>query len=181
MITRPHHLIDQYLADDEEVIFNQAPDLRAWLMFQWPDFVVVLIVFVIIIWAWNVQVAMIGFIGELAILGSVMWRLVNKAYTRYVLTTSRAIRLSGVFRRDHEWISWKKITDVSVHRSIFDRWFGTATIKIQSANETSSFKAMVDVPNPIAFADTIVDYVNANGPPFPASGRGGGGYDIGLY
>ena len=77
-----------------------------------------------------------------------------------MLTDHRALRVSGVLRRDYEWISWKKVTDVSVHRSLFDRWFGTATIQIQSANEMSKFKAMDDVPNPVSFAETIVDLVN---------------------
>lgn len=172
MITRPDHLIDQYLGEDEEVIFNQAPDLRAWLMLQWPDFVAVAVVLVIVLATWDLQVAVVGFLGEMAILGSVLWRLIDKAYTRYILTNTRAIRMSGVLRRDHEWISWNRITDVSVHRSVFDRWFGTATIRIQSANEASGFNAMVDVPNPVAFAETIVEYVNANGGPW-AAGRTG--------
>ena len=162
MVTRPDHLVDQYLAADEEVLFNEAPDLRAWLWLQWPDFLAVIAVIVIMFASWNLTVALLGLLVEVVLLGSIGSRLMIKAYTRYVLTDSRAIRMSGVFRRDHEWIAWKKITDVSVHRSLADRWFGTATIRIQSANELSSFQAMVDVPNPIAFADTIVEHVNAN-------------------
>ena len=160
-LTPPEHLIDEYLADGEVVLFNEAPDLRAWLMLQWPDFLVFIVVLVVMVLTSNPIGWVIGVIGEIVIVVELVCRRTMKRYTRYVLTDSRAIRMSGVIRRDHEWVAWKKITDVSVHRSVADRMFGTATIKIQSANEQSGFTAMDDVPNPIVFIDTIVEHVNA--------------------
>lgn len=159
-ITRPRELAETYLTDDELIYFDEAPDLRAWIWTQWLDITVMVVVVLIMLGASDSRVTMLGLIGEVALLASLGWRLADQVYTRYVLTDHRALRVSGVLRRDYEWISWKKVTDVSVHRSLLDRWFGTATIQIQSANEMSKFKAMDDVPNPVSFAETIVDLVN---------------------
>ena len=73
--------------------------------------------------------------------------------------------IDGVLTDRLEWMSWKKVTDVSVHRSLADRFNHTATIKVQSANEASGFKAMKGVRDPRDFAQTIADLVNeAHGP-----------------
>lgn len=159
-VTRPAELAEQYLTDDELIYFDEAPDLRAWIWTQWLDLTVAAVVVVIMFAAQDARVTLLGLLGEIWLIATLAWRLTDKAYTRYVLTDHRALRVSGVLRRDYEWISWKKVTDVSVHRSLLDRWFGTATIQIQSANEMSKFKAMDDVPNPVSFAETIVDLVN---------------------
>ena len=164
-ITRPGELVDQYLHENESVIFDEAPDLRVWIWNQWIDLIVAAVVVLIMVASQDSLVLALGLMGETALLGSVAWKYLDHVYTRYVLTDYRALRLSGVFRRNYEWISWKKVTDVSVHRTMTDRWMGTATIKIQSANEASGFKAMADVPHPVAFAQAIVDLVNtAHGP-----------------
>lgn len=162
-ITRPDELVDEYLHDHETVLYDKAPQWQAWVWNQWFDLLVAIVVVLIMVVAHDDPLVLgLGFVGELALLGFIGWRYLDHIYTRYVLTDYRVLRLSGVFRRDHEWISWKKVTDVSVHRSISDRWFGTATIRIQSANELSGFKAMTDVPDPLLFAQTIVDLVNAS-------------------
>ena len=171
LITRPGQLVEQYLQADEQVIFDAAPDLKAWVINQWFDLMVVGVLVVMMFAAGDSRVTAFGLLFEVVLLGSIAWRYADHAFTRYVLTDHRALRMSGVLRRDHEWMSWSQVTDVSVHRSITDRWFGTATIKIQSANEASGFKEMADVPDPAGFAQTIADMVNsANGPIVIGSG-----------
>ena len=171
MLRRPSHLVEEYLADHETVIFDAAPDLRAWLSFQWPEMFIVCVAVVIMFIADDPRVTMIGLIGEFVIVAWIAWGFANRAFTRYVLTEYRALRTSGVLRRDYEWISWKKVTDVSVQRSLSDRWFGTATIRIHSANDHSEFKAMTDVPNPRVFAELIVEMVNAGHGAVPLPGE----------
>ncbi len=155
----PDQLALTYVTDDETIYFDEAPDLRAWVWTQWLDITVAIVVVVIMFAARDARVTLFGFLGELVLFLQLAWRLADQAYTRYVLTDQRALRVSGVLHRDYEWISWKKVTDISVHRSLWDRWFGTATIHIQSANEMSQFKEMADVPDPIFFAETIADLV----------------------
>ncbi len=58
-------------------------------------------------------------------------------------------------------MAWSKVTDVSIHRSVPDHMFKTATIEIHNANEASGFRAMADVPRPLEFAETISRLVAA--------------------
>ena len=153
----PGQLAARYVADHEKIELEQAPDLRVWVLTHSLDLVVALVVVVIMLAADDPLVSTLGSLGLAVITVSFLWRLLQQAFTRYVLTDYRAIRISGVLRRDYEWISWRKVTDVSVQRSFFDRCFGTATIDIQSANEASGFKEMTDVPNPTDFEERIVE------------------------
>jgi uncharacterized membrane protein YdbT with pleckstrin-like domain len=125
------------------------------------DVVVIAVVLGIAFAAPNGLVSSVSALVAVALSGGLLWRFMERRYTRYVLTDLRVIRVSGVLRRDHEWISWTKVTDVSVKRSLVDRLVGTATIHIQSANEASGFAAMTDVPQPTVFAQRIADLVSA--------------------
>lgn len=159
-LTPPRFVLEQVLDDDELVIYDAAPDLRAWIWTQWLELIVVVVVVAMIVLSRDATVVALGLIGEVVLLSVMAGRCLAYRYTRYVLTNHRVLRLSGVFRRDYEWISWSKVTDVAVRRSLADRWFGTATFKIQSANELSGFKEMVDVPKPAEFAQAISSMVN---------------------
>lgn len=137
------------------------PHVLAWAVSQVTDLVVIVAVAVIV---GVTDVALVRSLGIAALLGLIVWfvlRGVGVWFTRYVLTTHRALRVSGVLRADCEWMTWSKVTDVAVQRSAVDRLLGTATIRIHSANERSSFKAMDDVPDPIPFAEKISEMVNA--------------------
>lgn len=148
------------MAGNEAVIWNVKPHLPSWVLEQSLDLVVILVALGFALFT-DGATSMIAVVAMLGLTGSLLWRFEERRYTRYVLTTHRVIRVSGVMRRDHEWISWSKVTDVSVKRSFFDRLVGTATIVIQSANEMSGFRAMTDVPRPLEFAEMIADQVNA--------------------
>ncbi|MFN8051849.1 MAG: PH domain-containing protein [Acidimicrobiales bacterium] len=161
-ISLPSELVKQALTDGEVVYFDEPPDVKWWLWSQWLDMVVACVVVVMMVASRDGRVIALGLVGEVGILCSMAWRFATHQYTRYVLTNHRALHLSGVIRHDYEWISWKKVTDVSVHRSLLDRWFGTATIRIQSANEMSGFKQMTDVPNPVEFARVIEQRVSGS-------------------
>jgi uncharacterized membrane protein YdbT with pleckstrin-like domain len=156
----PSRLIEGYLAKEEQVVFDRAPDLRMWLFDQWIDVAGIVGCFVILVSSANSSVGVAAFLGFVGLLVNLVAKLFQRAHTRYVLTNHRVIRASGVFRRDHEWIAWKKVTDVSVHQSSLDRLFGTARIRIRSANESSGFAEMKDVPRPMEFAETIAALVN---------------------
>jgi len=152
-------VVHGYLAHDEHVVWDERPDLRSWMLEQVLDVVVMVVVAVIAILAPNAAVTTLASLAVVGLSAALFWRFMDRRYTRYVLTDRRVIRVSGVLRRDHEWISWVKVTDVSVKRSFVDRLVGTATIRIQSANEMSGFAAMTDVPQPAAFAQTIATLV----------------------
>lgn len=156
----PDRAVSSYLAANEAVIWNVKPHLPSWVLEQTLDLVVMFVVLGFAV-VGEGGVSTLASLALLGLTGSLLWRFQERRYTRYVLTTHRVIRISGVLRRDHEWIAWSKVTDVSVRRSVFDRMVGTATILIQSANEMSGFRAMTDVPHPIEFAEVIAEHVNA--------------------
>lgn len=160
MSVRSH--VRSSLAEDEQVIHEQGPDARVWLLEQIPEAFIAGVCLVIVVAASSTPVTVIGLVGVTSIIANVAAGYLQRRSTRYVITQYRVIRFSGVFRRDHEWMSWKKVTDVSVRRSLIDRWAHTATIKIQSANEASGFAAMNDLARPLEFAQTVVDLVNAS-------------------
>ena len=66
-------------------------------------------------------------------------------YTRYALTDFRLIRSWGVLKRQLAWIPWSKVTDVSMVQTLAGRILGYATVRIESANEASGFKAVTDL------------------------------------
>jgi len=158
----PSEVVKQYLLDGEEVVFESSPDIRAWGYNQLVDLLITLVLVVMMFVASDSRVTAFGLILEVLLLGSIVVRYARHRFTRYVLTDRRVMRTSGVVDRHHEWIAWRKVTDVSVRRGLTDHWFDTATIKIQSANETSGFQEMVDVPDPMKFALTIVEMIPAS-------------------
>ena len=159
LLAHPTELVDRILVQDEVIVFEDSPDLKVWLAGQWFEISMILVTVCVIFAAGIGVVRMIGAIAVVAMLASLGWRMADHFYTRYVLTDHRAIRVSGVVHRDYEWMTWSKVTDVSVHRSIADRLFGTATIKIQSANEASGFAAMSSLSHPVEFADHVAGLV----------------------
>lgn len=159
------------LATNEVVIHQQSPDVWAWLFGRLPELFAALLCIAIIGSARSELVTDVGLFAVAWITVDVAAGFLQRRFTRYVITQYRVIRFTGVLRLDHEWMLWKKVTDVSVRRSFVDRWFHTATIKIQSANEASGFKEMNDLAHPMDFAQIVVDLVNATHKPVPVATR----------
>jgi uncharacterized membrane protein YdbT with pleckstrin-like domain len=106
-------------------------------------------------------------------------------YTRYALTDFRLIRSWGVLNRQLAWIPWSKVTDVLLTQTLAGRILGYATVRIESANEASGFKAVTDLRDPHRFHRVVTEMVQAKqgktvppwmkseGPPTPGGARGG--------
>lgn len=157
---RPSDVIWDYVTADEDVYFDHHPDLGAWGWTQWPVYLTIVVLVVLVKAASGVpQAQWLGAWFVVALFGLLLTRLCRQVYTRYVVTDRRVMRASGVLRRDHEWMAWPKVTDVAVQRSLLDRWFDTATIQIHSASEKSTFTDMYEVPNPDRMADLIAEMV----------------------
>jgi len=161
VVAHPDRFVDEFLTDEESLIYRESPDMKAWLFGQVLD----LGIFLFFVWVMAVtsnEVIRLGaFIGAAVVVGWFVYRFLDIWYTRYVLTSHRALRVSGVLRTDCEWMAWSKVTDVSVSRTVGDRMLHTATIEIRNANEASQFRAMSDVPRPMEFARLITHMVNA--------------------
>jgi uncharacterized membrane protein YdbT with pleckstrin-like domain len=103
----------------------------------------------------------VGFFVFVVLAAVVSWRALDAWHTRYVLTSFRVVRFSGVLDRNVEFIPWRKVTDVSLHRSFWERLVGASTIRIESANERSRFREMKDVRNPRGFFATLQEITAA--------------------
>lgn len=161
LIADVEHLLGDFCSDGEVILFHKAPDLKAWWVNQIPDNLVIAVLLGVSVLVDTTLVRVVALLAAIVMAGSMAARLITSAYTRYVLTNHRIIRLSGFVRRDHDWMAWNKVTDVSVKRTFWNRFYDTATIRIQSANELTGLKDMSDVPEPIVFAKLVADLVHS--------------------
>ena len=116
MFDAPNRRLLSQLGAGEGVVLHCRPQMVAWALGQWTEFLVLAVSF------WFIVAAPDAFIrvGALAIILVVLIELACRAtviwHTRYVLTTHRAMRLSGVLHLDCEWMTWSKVTDVHIER-----------------------------------------------------------------
>ncbi|CAN5713528.1 hypothetical protein BH10ACT3_BH10ACT3_13330 [soil metagenome] len=76
------------------------------------------------------------------------------------MTALRVLRVSGVLNRNAEFIPWGKITEITRSESLLQWWAHTATLRIESANENSGFRAIDDVDDPGNFYRVLVQMVD---------------------
>jgi hypothetical protein len=156
----PDDIVDSFLLDDETDLLAQRISLRAWAINQAPLVVVGLVVAVVALVVLGAGPGAVVVLFLLTVGVVVGVRAVQASYTRYVITDLRVLRVSGVLNRNAEFIPWKKVTDVSRRESVWQWLMGSATIRIESANERSGFRAMTDVRDPDGFYRLLVDMID---------------------
>lgn len=77
-------------------------------------------------------------------------------FTKYRLTPSKLLVETGFLNKDEEEIRLYRITDVSLHRSFFERMFGLGTITLQSGDTTNPTQELKHVKN----AKTVKEVVS---------------------
>ena len=81
-------------------------------------------------------------------------------------------------KRSMAWIPWSKVTDVLLTQTLAGRILGYATVRIESANEASGFKAVTDLRDPHRFHRVVTEMVQAKQgktvPPWMKPDDGGG-------
>ena len=102
----------------------------------------------------------LGVIIGLGIVGLLAVRGVQAAFTRYLVTDMRVLRVSGVLNRSAEFIPWGKVTDITRTESLVQWLAHTATIRIESANERSGFRTIDDIDDPDAFYRVVVQLID---------------------
>lgn len=105
--------------------------------------------------------ALLGLIVISVISSILVVRRLQAWYTRYALTDFRLIRSWGVVKRQLAWIPWSKVTDVLLVQTLAGRILGYATVRIESANEASGFKAVTDLRDPHRFHRVVTEMVQA--------------------
>jgi len=156
----PDEIVGDYLVEGEIVLLDESRSVRAWLLDQAVVIVVGLVVFLLLSSLgadWSIG------LGVLALVGVALYLSVRGAqacFTRYVITDLRVLRVTGVLNRHAEFIPWGKVTDICRSESFLQWIAGTATIRIESANERSAFRAMDDVDDPARFYRVLVHMVD---------------------
>lgn len=156
----PDDIVRDYLVRGEHVVLEETRSLRSWLI----DHALVLVVGVgafLVLSSIGDDLAVS--LGVLALVAAAAYLAVRGAqawYTRYVITDMRVLRVTGVVNRHAEFIPWGKVTDIGRSESFLQWIAGTATIRIESANERSAFRAMDDVDDPAQFYKVLVRMVD---------------------
>ena len=160
----PDEILRTYLVTGERVIHVDRPALNAFVIIQFREVFVAVVLFALFLWAVitgrGAGLALLAFIAFDVVLIWLVVRRLQEFYTRYVITTFRVLRMWGIFTRRNVWIPWAKITDLSFSQSLSGRVFGYATVRIESANEESGLKDLSDLRYPLRFNRILVEMIN---------------------
>jgi membrane protein YdbS with pleckstrin-like domain len=160
----PDEIVAGYLVGRERIIIADQPALNAYLTLRWREVIIILALFVLFLYSLlsggNTAVPLIAFLVMDALVIWLIIRRLQEAYTRYVMTNFRVMRVSGIFVRRNVWIPWAKVTDLSFSQSFLGRMLGYATIRIESANEESGLKDLSDLTKPLQFHRALVHMIS---------------------
>lgn len=156
----PHDIVDSYLVPDERVVMSETRSLRAFLLAQAPWLVLAVVAVGAVASLDQPLLTRLAVLAVLALAVHLVLEGLKAWYTRYVLTDLRVLRVSGVLNRNAEFIPWGKVTDITRRESMLQWLAGTATIRIESANERSGFRAIDDVEDPDRFYQALVEMVD---------------------
>jgi hypothetical protein len=188
ILPTPDEVLQSYLTHDEVFILVDEPATSAFLLEASNEILIIVVIALVTGFAVGNGGGTIAAILGLMVIGAVTTTLVVRRlqawYTRYALTDFRLIRSWGVIKRQLAWMPWSKVTDVLLVQNLAGRILGYATVRIESANEASGFKAVTDLRDPHRFHRVVTEMVQAKQgktvPPWmkpdgPAgSGTGGG-------
>ena len=165
VLPTPDEVLQSYLTHDEVFILVDEPATSAFLVDSVNEILIIVVIALVTGFAVGQGGGMVA-----AVLGGMVIAVVStilvvqrlqRWYTRYALTDFRLIRSWGVLHRRLAWIPWSKVTDVSVEQSLAGRILGYATVRIESANEASGFKAVTDLRDPHRFHRVVTEMVQA--------------------
>jgi hypothetical protein len=182
-------VLQSYLTHDEIFILVDEPATSAFLVDASDEILIIVVIALVTGFAvgqgGGAFAALLGLMVISVISSILVVRRLQAWYTRYALTDFRLIRSWGVVKRQLAWIPWSKVTDVLLVQTLAGRILGYATVRIESANEASGFKAVTDLRDPHRFHRVVTEMVQAKQgktvPPWmkpdnpTGTGTGGGG------
>ena len=186
VLPTPDEVLQSYLTHDEVFILVDEPATSAFLLEAANEILIIVVLTILTGFAvgqgGGTFAALLGTIVIGVVAGILVVRRLQAWYTRYALTDFRLIRSWGVLKRQLAWIPWSKVTDVLLVQTLAGRILGYATVRIESANEASGFKAVTDLRDPHRFHRVVTEMVQAKQgktvPPWMKpdnpSGSGGG-------
>ena len=165
LLPTPDQIVRSYLTTDENLVLVDRPSTNAFIVEASRQLILfAIIVLVLVAWVGaggSTMVAALGFIIVDLMIFYLVLRRLQWWYVRYVLTDFRVVHTWGILKRHVAWIPWAKVTDVSMTQSWLGRLLGYATVRIESANEASGFKAVTDLRDPHRFHRVVTEMVQA--------------------
>lgn len=175
-IKNPDLIVASYLSSQEEVYYDDPPAISSFLFLNVGEVLLVVVLVVVDV----VLAAMFGlgswqflltFVVADALFITLAVQRFKQKFTRYVITSSRIMRISGVLSRNSFSIPWSKVTDISFKQSIVMRYLDFANVRIESANEASGLQELRGLKNPLQFHRLMLEMVAAKqGHTTPESG-----------
>lgn len=86
-------------------------------------------------------------------------RFIRVSRHTYTLTEQRLREQSGVFFRRTEDLELYRVKDLSIEQPLLQRLVGCGRILLVTTDQSSPIVALEAIPNPVAVADLIRDYV----------------------
>ena len=190
LLPTPDEVLQSYLTHDEVFILVDEPATSAFLLEASNEILIIVAIALVTGFAVGNGGGTIAALLGMMVIGVLSTTLVIRRlqawYTRYALTDFRLIRSWGVIKRQLAWMPWSKVTDVLLIQNLAGRLLGYATVRIESANEASGFKAVTDLRDPHRFHRVVTEMVQAkqgktvppwmkpDGPGGMGTGGGGG-------
>lgn len=171
----PDLIVASYLSSQEEVYYDDPPAIQAFLFLNWWEIGLVaglLVADVFSLLAGQRDLFLIIFVLVDVLVVFLVVQRFQQLFTRYVITSSRLMRISGVVSRQSQSIPWAKVTDLSFKQTVWMRYFGFANVRIESANEaTTGLQELRGLKNPLQFNRLMLEMVAAKqGHTTPESG-----------
>lgn len=87
-------------------------------------------------------------VGWLLLVGRLAFKVFEWSDEYFVVTNVRVILVHGILTRRVDMMPLKKITDLTVNRSIMGRLLGYGTIVLESAGQDQALSKVAHVPEP---------------------------------
>jgi uncharacterized membrane protein YdbT with pleckstrin-like domain len=141
-------------------VVEETRSVRAFLVAQAPWLALIAVLVGLVASLEEPTLTGLAVVGASAAVVYLLVQALQAWFTRYVVTDLRVLRVSGVLNRNAEFIPWGKVTDITRSESLVQWLAHTATIRIESANERSGFRAIDDVDDPDRFYRVLVKMVD---------------------
>lgn len=84
----------------------------------------------------------------LAVMGWVLWDVVEWYYDRFILTNKRVMLIGGLVARRVAMLPLARVTDMKYTQSPMGRFLGYGTFEIESAGQDQAMRKVENLPNP---------------------------------
>ena len=150
-----------YLNDAEQEILDLRPH---WWFFAPQATVLTAVVAVGIVslaFGWPSPVQLVAAAAILIVLGWFLVRYIAWSTTKFIITTDRLIKRSGVLRRQGIEIPLERVNTVFFSQTLFERIIGSGDLVIESAGEQGA-QSVNDIRRPLNVQNEIYRQMEAN-------------------